>query len=179
MCRALSLSVSGDYARHIRAESRQADPIAPNRLGWNFVASRPGQVWLADLTDISDRRGLALPCRRARPAHRQDCQLVKARALIHRDRRRTTDPSPDSRTGRRSACPLRSKPISVAALIPEVDARHRDQRGRPVAAAMGRAVEAVGPRLPKAVILPAKSPSPQASGALVVFPISLTDDARV
>jgi putative transposase len=33
-------------------DSRHAYPIAPNRLGRNFVADRPGQVWLADLTYI-------------------------------------------------------------------------------------------------------------------------------
>ena len=57
MCRALSLSVSGDCAWRLRAESRRADPIAANRLGRNFVASRPGQVWLADLTDIPTGEG--------------------------------------------------------------------------------------------------------------------------
>ena len=31
-------------------DSRHTYPIAPNRLGRNFLTSRPGQVWLADLT---------------------------------------------------------------------------------------------------------------------------------
>ena len=38
-------------------DSRHAYPIAPNRLGRNFVASRPGQVWLADLTYIPTGEG--------------------------------------------------------------------------------------------------------------------------
>ena len=38
-------------------DSRHAHPIAPNRLGRNFVASRPGQVWLADLTYIPTGEG--------------------------------------------------------------------------------------------------------------------------
>src|SRR5262249_28201221 len=33
-------------------DSRHAYPIAPNPLGRNFVADRPGRVWLADLTYI-------------------------------------------------------------------------------------------------------------------------------
>jgi putative transposase len=38
-------------------DSRHAYPIAPNRLGRNFVASRPGEVWLADLTYIPTGEG--------------------------------------------------------------------------------------------------------------------------
>jgi transposase InsO family protein len=38
-------------------DSRHGYPIAPNRLGRNFVASRPGQVWLADLTYIPTGEG--------------------------------------------------------------------------------------------------------------------------
>lgn len=38
-------------------DSRHAYPIAPNRLGRNFLASRPGQVWLADLTYIPTGEG--------------------------------------------------------------------------------------------------------------------------
>ncbi len=38
-------------------DSRHAYPIAPNRLGRNFVASHPGQVWLANLTYIPTGEG--------------------------------------------------------------------------------------------------------------------------
>jgi transposase InsO family protein len=38
-------------------DSRHAYPIVPNRLGRNFVANRPGQVWLADLTYIPTGEG--------------------------------------------------------------------------------------------------------------------------
>lgn len=38
-------------------DSRHAYPIAPNWLGRHFVASRPGQVWLADLTYIPTGEG--------------------------------------------------------------------------------------------------------------------------
>ena len=38
-------------------DSRHAYPIAPNKLGRNFLAHRPGQVWLADLTYIPTREG--------------------------------------------------------------------------------------------------------------------------
>jgi putative transposase len=38
-------------------DSRHAYPIAPNRLGRNFLAHRPGQVWLADLTYIPTGEG--------------------------------------------------------------------------------------------------------------------------
>jgi transposase InsO family protein len=38
-------------------DSRHVYPIAPNRLGRNFVANRPGQVWLADLTYIPTGEG--------------------------------------------------------------------------------------------------------------------------
>jgi transposase InsO family protein len=44
--------------RRVRTtDSRHAYPIAPNRLGRNFAASRPGQVWLADLTYIATGEG--------------------------------------------------------------------------------------------------------------------------
>jgi putative transposase len=44
--------------RRVRTtDSRHTYPIAPNRLGRNFVASRPGQVWLADLTYIATGEG--------------------------------------------------------------------------------------------------------------------------
>jgi transposase InsO family protein len=38
-------------------DSRHTYPIAPNRLCRNFVAGRPGQVWLADLTYIPTGEG--------------------------------------------------------------------------------------------------------------------------
>jgi len=38
-------------------DGRHAYPIAPNRLGRNFVANRPGQVWVADLTYIPTGEG--------------------------------------------------------------------------------------------------------------------------
>jgi len=38
-------------------DSRHSYPIAPNRLGRNFVAGRPGQIWLADLTYIPTGEG--------------------------------------------------------------------------------------------------------------------------
>jgi len=38
-------------------DSRHTYPIAPNRLSRNFVADRPGQVWLADLTYIPTGEG--------------------------------------------------------------------------------------------------------------------------
>ena len=38
-------------------DSQHTYPIAPNRLGRNFVANRPGQVWLADLTYIPTGEG--------------------------------------------------------------------------------------------------------------------------
>ena len=44
-------------ARARTTDSRHAYPIAPNRLGRNFVGNRPGQVWLADLTYIPTGEG--------------------------------------------------------------------------------------------------------------------------
>jgi transposase InsO family protein len=38
-------------------DSRHDHPIAPNRLGRNFVAERPNQVWLADLTYVATDEG--------------------------------------------------------------------------------------------------------------------------
>jgi putative transposase len=44
--------------RRVRTtDSRHAYPIAPNRLGRNFVASRPNAVWLADLTYVPTGEG--------------------------------------------------------------------------------------------------------------------------
>jgi putative transposase len=44
--------------RRVRTtESRHAYPIAPNRLGQTFVASRPNEVWLADLTYVPTGEG--------------------------------------------------------------------------------------------------------------------------
>ncbi len=47
-------------ARRFRActtDSRHDWPIAPNRLAQNFVAERPNQVWLADITYGAPRPG--------------------------------------------------------------------------------------------------------------------------
>ena len=38
-------------------DSRHGYPIAPNRLGRNFIAAAPGQVWLADITYIPTGEG--------------------------------------------------------------------------------------------------------------------------
>ena len=38
-------------------DSRHGYPIAPNRLGRNFAAAAPNQVWLADLTYIATGEG--------------------------------------------------------------------------------------------------------------------------
>ena len=38
-------------------DSRHGYPIAPNRLGRNFAAAAPNQVWLADLTYIPTGEG--------------------------------------------------------------------------------------------------------------------------
>ena len=38
-------------------DSRHGYPIAPNRLGRCFVADRPSQIWLADLTYIATGEG--------------------------------------------------------------------------------------------------------------------------
>lgn len=44
--------------RRVRTtDSRHSYPIAPNRLGRNFTAAVPNQVWLADLTYIPTREG--------------------------------------------------------------------------------------------------------------------------
>lgn len=44
--------------RRVRTtDSRHAHPIAPNRLKRDFTASRPNQVWLADLTYIYTDEG--------------------------------------------------------------------------------------------------------------------------
>jgi putative transposase len=44
--------------RRVRTtDSRHSYPIAPNRLGRNFTASAPNQVWLADLTYIPTGEG--------------------------------------------------------------------------------------------------------------------------
>ena len=44
--------------RRVRTtESRHAYPLAPNRLGQRFVAARPNEVWLADLTYIPTGEG--------------------------------------------------------------------------------------------------------------------------
>jgi transposase InsO family protein len=44
--------------RRVRTtDSQHGHPIAPNRLGRNFVAARPNQVWLADLTYVRTGEG--------------------------------------------------------------------------------------------------------------------------
>jgi putative transposase len=44
--------------RRVRTtDSRHGHPIAPNRLGRNFEATAPGQVWLADLTYVRTGEG--------------------------------------------------------------------------------------------------------------------------
>jgi putative transposase len=44
--------------RRVRTtDSRHGHPVAPNRLGRNFEATAPGQVWLADLTYVRTGEG--------------------------------------------------------------------------------------------------------------------------
>ena len=44
--------------RRVRTtDSRHGHPIAPNRLGLNFMAAAPNQVWLADLTYVRTGEG--------------------------------------------------------------------------------------------------------------------------
>jgi len=66
--------------------SRHTYPIAPNRLGRNFVADRPGQVWLADLTYIATGEGWLYLAAVLESAHPQDRRLVDARDAAHRNR---------------------------------------------------------------------------------------------
>jgi putative transposase len=42
-------------------DSKHSFPVAENLLDQNFVADRPDQVWLADITYIPTAEGLALP----------------------------------------------------------------------------------------------------------------------
>ena len=73
--------------RRTRAtDSRHTYPIAPNRLGRNFVADRPGQVWLADLTYIATGEGWLYLAAVLESAHPQDRRLVDARDAAHRNR---------------------------------------------------------------------------------------------
>src|SRR5258707_118615 len=53
----------GDIQRvHARHRERYGLPVAANLLGQNFVANRPNQVWLADITYIPTGEGwLYLP----------------------------------------------------------------------------------------------------------------------
>ena len=43
--------------RACTTDSHHDLPIAPNRLGQNFAAERPNQVWLADITYVPTKEG--------------------------------------------------------------------------------------------------------------------------
>ena len=53
--------------RRVRTtDSRHGHPIAPNRLGRNFEAARPNQVWLGDLTYVGSLQESDLSVRQVR-----------------------------------------------------------------------------------------------------------------
>lgn len=58
LMRAAGLRGMAALPRRVRTtDSRHSYPIAPNRLGRNFTAAAPNQVWLADLTYIPTGEG--------------------------------------------------------------------------------------------------------------------------
>ncbi len=58
LMRAAGLRGLAALPRRVRTtDSRHGYPIAPNRLGRNFAAAAPNQVWLADLTYIPTGEG--------------------------------------------------------------------------------------------------------------------------
>jgi len=58
LMRAAGLRGLAALPRRVRTtDSRHSYPIAPNRLGRNFTAAAPNQVWLADLTYIPTSEG--------------------------------------------------------------------------------------------------------------------------
>ncbi len=57
--------IAARHKRTFRAttDSRHSLPVAPNRLQQNFVAERPNQVWLADVSYVwTDEGWLYLAC---------------------------------------------------------------------------------------------------------------------
>lgn len=71
--------------RRVRTtDSRHDLPIAPNLLNRNFVATAPNRIWLADITYVENRSGLALPGSDPRPLQPKDRRLGDGGSLASR-----------------------------------------------------------------------------------------------
>ena len=57
--------------RVVTTDSKHAHPVAPNVLERDFEATAPNQKWLADMTYVPTRRGLAVPGAGAGPVRAQ------------------------------------------------------------------------------------------------------------
>ena len=87
--------------RRVRTtDSRHGHPIAPNRLGRNFEAARPNQVWLADLTYVRTGEGWLFLAAILAPR-------TRARSWGGRCARRCTPRSRSKRSTWRSVVPHR------------------------------------------------------------------------
>jgi transposase InsO family protein len=65
-------------------DSKHSLPVAANLLDQNFVADRPNQVWLADITYIATGEGWILPSRNPRSVHPQGDRLGNAQPHARR-----------------------------------------------------------------------------------------------
>lgn len=72
-------------------DSRHGYPIAPNRLGRNFTAQAPNQIWLADLTYIPTGEGWLYLAAILDMHTRKIVGLVHAPDPAHRDRSRGSE----------------------------------------------------------------------------------------
>ena len=87
-------------------DSKHSLPVAENLLDQNFVADRPDQVWLADITYIPTGEGWLYLARDPRPVHPQSRRLGHARShacRTHHRRAHHGNPTATPERGPRSS----------------------------------------------------------------------------
>jgi transposase InsO family protein len=57
-------------------DSRHTQPVAPNHLNRNFMADRPNQSWVADITYIYTKEGWLYPIYHHGPVFPQNHRMV-------------------------------------------------------------------------------------------------------
>jgi transposase InsO family protein len=124
LMRRAGLQGTAALPRRVRTtDSLDAYPIAPNRLDQTFAASRPNEVWLADLTYVPIGGGWLFLAATRRPA---GWPYERCARLSRPGSRSTGSGWRSSDSGRRPASSLTR--IAAATMLPTPTARSLPQR---------------------------------------------------
>jgi putative transposase len=109
-------------------DSKHSLPVAENLLDQNFVADRPDQVWLADITYIPTAEGWLYLAVGPRPVHSQSGRLGHARPPACRTHhRRAHYGNPTTTSGSRAHSPFRSRQSICRRRLPRHPTGCRDR----------------------------------------------------